>query len=101
MSIKFRNYKLPNDFKLVGDFLVENYRPDNRDGNFLQPAWEYMHSHPWTDEQSFNKIGIWEESGRMVGVVHYEMILGEAFFEIHPRYTLLKPEMLEYAKKYL
>jgi predicted N-acetyltransferase YhbS len=101
MSIKFRKYDVSNDFKLVGDFLIENYRPDNRDGNFFQPTWEYMHSHPWLDEKSLNNIGIWEDSGRIAGVVHYEMYLGEAFFEIHPRYTNLKPEMLEYAEKHL
>jgi predicted N-acetyltransferase YhbS len=101
MSIKFRKYNISTDFKSVGDFLIENYRTGNRDGNFLQPAWEYMHSHPMTDEKSFEKMGIWEDSGKIVGVVHYEMLLGEAFFEIHPRYTHLKPEMLEYAEKNL
>jgi predicted N-acetyltransferase YhbS len=101
MSIKARKYDVSNDFKLVGDFLIENYRPDNRDGNFFQPAWEYMHSHPWLDEKSLDNIGIWEDSGRIVGAVHHESILGEAFFEIHPRYTHLKPEMLEHAEKYL
>ena len=98
MSIKFRKYDVLNDFKLVGDFLIENYQPDNRDGNFLQPAWEYMHSHPLLDENALDKIGVWEDSGRIVGVVHYESILGEAFFDIHPRYTHLKPEMLEHAE---
>ena len=101
MSIKLRNYVVSNDSKAVGDFLVENYQPDNRDGNFPQPAWEYMHGHPWLDEESLDKIGVWEDSGRIVGVVHYEHKPGEAFFEIHPGYTHLKPEMLEHAEKYL
>lgn len=101
MSIKFRKYDTLNDFKRVGDFLAEYHQPDNRDGNFPQPAWEYMHGHPWLDEKSLAKIGIWEDSGRIVGVVHYEHKLGEAFFEIHPGYTRLKPEMLEHAEKYL
>jgi GNAT superfamily N-acetyltransferase len=101
MSVKSRKYDVSNDFKPVGDFLAENYQPDNRDGNFFQPAWEYMHFHPWLDEQSLDKIGIWEDSGKIAGVVHYESILGEAFFEIHPRYTHLKLEMLEYAETHL
>jgi len=84
MAIKLRNYKAPDDFKKISDFLIKNYRPGNRDGNFLQPAWEYMHSHPWTDEKSFDRIGIWEDSGKIAGIVHFEMLLGEAFFEIHP-----------------
>jgi predicted N-acetyltransferase YhbS len=101
MSVILRKYDVSKDFKLVGDFLVENYRPDNRDGNFLQPAWEYMHSHPWLDEKSLDNIGIWEDSGRIVGVVHYEMYLGEAFFDIHPGYPHLKPKMLEHAERHL
>jgi GNAT superfamily N-acetyltransferase len=101
VSIKSRKYNVSRDFKGVGDFLIKNYRPGNRDGNFLQPAWEYMHGHPWLDEKSFGKIGIWEDSGRIVGVVHYESTPGEAFFEIHPGYAYLKPELLEYAEKYL
>jgi len=101
MSIKLRKYDKQRDFKRVGEFLVKHYRPGNNDGNFLQPAWEYMHGHPWLDEKSLNKIGVWEDSGKIVGVVHYESILGEAFFEIHPRNTNLKSAMFEYAEKYL
>ncbi|MDD5338608.1 MAG: GNAT family N-acetyltransferase [Dehalococcoidales bacterium] len=101
MSIKFRKYNTATDFKLVGDFLYENYQPDNRDGNFPQPAWEYMHSHPMLDETSLDKIGIWEDAGKIVAIVHYESTLGESFYEIRPDYTHLKPEMLVYAEKYL
>jgi GNAT superfamily N-acetyltransferase len=101
MTIRLRKYNISTDFNLVSDFLIENYRPGNRDGNFLQPAWEYMHGHPWLDEKSLDKIGVWEDSGKIAGVVHYESFLGEAFFEIHPRYTHLKSEMLEYAEKNL
>lgn len=60
-----------------------------------------MHSHPYLDETSLEKIGIWEESGEIVGVAHYESRLGEAFFEAHPKYRHLKPEMLEYAESHL
>jgi predicted N-acetyltransferase YhbS len=101
MSIKLRNYMKPMDFKLVGDFLVKHFQPGNQDGNWLQPTWEYMHSHPYLDEASLENIGIWEDSGEIVGVVHYESKLGEVFFEIHPDYTDLKPDMLDYAEERL
>ena len=101
MNIKLRKYDVENDFKLVGDFLVENYQPDNGNGNFPQPAWEYIHGHPRFDEISVDKIGVWEDSGRIVGVVHYELALGEAFFEIHPGHTHLKTAMLDHAEKHL
>ena len=99
--IKFRSYDKSKDFGLVGDFLIKHYQTDNRDGNWFQPTWEYMHSHPYLDENSLDKIGIWEDVGEIVGVAHYESSLGEVFFETHPRYSSLKPEMLDYAEQQL
>jgi GNAT superfamily N-acetyltransferase len=96
-----RNYNKPEDFKLVGDFLIKHYQQDNRDGNWLQPTWEYMHSHPMMDESALDRIGIWENLGEIVAVVHYESTLGEVFFQTHPDYSHLKPDMLDYAEKQL
>ena len=53
----------------------------NQDGNWLQPAWEYMHTHPSLDEASLDRIGIWESAGDIVGVAHPDfrrMGLGKA-----------------------
>lgn len=101
MSITLEQYHSPESFAAVGDFLMANWQPGNRDGNWLQPAWEYMHSHPFLDESSLHKIGIWKDAGAIVGVAHYESTLGEVFFEIHPAYTHLRPAMLDYAEKQL
>ena len=101
MGLTHRQYRSPDDFKLVGDFLIANYQPGNRDGNWLQPTWEYMHSHSTLDELSLDKIRIWEESDEIVAVVHYESTLGEVFFQNHPEHTYLKPAMLEYAENHL
>jgi predicted N-acetyltransferase YhbS len=101
MTIRMRNYNYPEDFKFVSDFLIKHYQPDNRDGNWLQPTWEYMHSHPALDESALDRIGIWEDSGEIVAVVHYESALGEVFFQIHPDYSYLRPDMLDYAEKRL
>ena len=101
MSITLRNYDSPADYYRIRDFLAENYLPENQDGNFLQPTWDYMHSHPNLDETALNRIGIWEEGGKIVAVTHYEAQLGEAFFELRPGYSFLKPQMLEYAEKHL
>jgi predicted N-acetyltransferase YhbS len=100
MAISLRRYT-PADFKLVSDFLIANFQPGNQDGNWLQPAWEYMHSHPSLDDSSLDRIGIWESAGDIVGVAHYESSLGEAFFQLHPGHTYLKPAMLDYAERYL
>ena len=101
MSITLRKYDVTNDFNRVSEFLDRHYLPSNRDGNFPQPAWEYIHGHPYLDEKSLDKFGVWEDSGNIVGIVHYEHARGEAFFEVHPGYTSLRPTMLDYAEKNL
>ena len=100
-TISVRPYQRDVDFDRVGEFLVRHYQPENRDGNWLQPAWEYMHFHPALNEAELNRIGIWEDDGRIVAVCHYEWRLGEAFFQLHPEYGHLKPEMVDYATAHL
>ncbi len=87
-----------DDFDVVSDFLTGLYLPGNRDGNWLQPVWEYGYAHPWFDESSVSRIGIWEDGGQVAGGATYELRLGEAFFHTQPDYEHLKPEMLEYAE---
>ena len=101
MSIRMRGCAGPADFAAISGFLYSLYQPDNRDGNWLQPIWEYAYTHPWFDQESVSRIGIWEDSGTMVGVALYELRLGEAFFQVHPASQHLKPEMLTYAEQHL
>jgi GNAT superfamily N-acetyltransferase len=101
MTITFRTYRHPADWQSVGDLLMAHYQPGNRDGNWFQPTWEYMFSHPMLDESALDRIGLWEEDGALVAAVHYESTLGEVFLEVDPRYHHLKPEMLTYAEQAL
>ena len=101
MSIQVRSYKRSEDFELIGNFLVETYQPGKKFDNWLQPCWEYMHFHPCLNEAELDKIGVWEDSGNIVGVAHYESRLGEVFFQTHPDYTHLKSDMLAYAANHL
>ena len=101
MAVQFRNYKDPDDYWRVDKFLIQHHQPGNQDGNWLEPAWEYMHYHPLLDSASLDKIGIWEDAGRIVAVVHYEWRLGEVFFQFAPGYRFLKGEMLGYAEQHL
>jgi len=98
MTIKFRNYNGWDDYNRIDEFLIKHYQPDNKDGNWIEPTWEYMHGHPYLDSSSLGKIGIWEDAGEIVAVVHYEGGLGDAFFQFHPAYRHLQKEMLEYAE---
>jgi GNAT superfamily N-acetyltransferase len=101
MSINYRQYNNPEDYNLIDNFLIEHYQPGNRDGNWIEPAWEYAHSHPLLDKSSLGKIGIWEDGGKIVAVTHYEWRLGEVFFQFHPKYRHLRREMLDYAEQNL
>ncbi len=98
MTPKIRQYSHPQDYPRVDEFLIHHYLPGNRDGNWLQPAWEYGYFHPLMDTSSLGKNAVWEKDGEMVAVVHYEWHLGEAFFQFAPAYRSLRTEMLDYAE---
>lgn len=101
MAVKVRPYGRPGDFDLVGRFLIANHLPGNRDGNWPEPRWEYMHSHPNLDTTVLDRIGIWEDGSHVAGVAHYEDGLGTAYLEFDRAYSHLKPEMLDYAERQL
>lgn len=101
MNITFRNYNHTEDYRLVSEFLIRHHQAGNLDGNWIEPAWEYMHFHPALDASNMGRFGVWEEAGEIVAVCHYEWRLGEAFFQFHPAYRHLREDMLDHAEKYL
>jgi hypothetical protein len=46
MSVTFRPYQHDKDYQKVSNFLIRHYHKDNQDGNWPEPAWEYIHFHP-------------------------------------------------------
>ena len=92
-----RPYDRSHDYDAVGDFLVRSYSTEGPHRNWTKPRWEYMHFHPYLDEASLPRIGIWEAAGEMVAVVHHEDKLGEVYVEVVRDWAALKPEMLDYA----
>lgn len=100
MAISLRSYNT-DDYDLIDRFLIKTYQPGGRYCNWLQPRWEYMHSHPYLNESALSKIGIWEDSGDIVAVVNYEADLGDAYFALQPEYSYLKSDMIEYAEQHL
>jgi len=104
MNTTVRRYEHAADYDKVGQFLIDTYLPGDRHENWLQPRWEYMHYHPLFDESletAFSNTGVWESSGSIVGVVHFEHYPGQIFFQVHPDLGYLRPKMLEYAETYL
>lgn len=98
MAVILRHYEDPQDYRKISKFLINNYQPGNKDSNWLEPAWEYMHGHPYLQPEHLDKIGIWEEDGEIVAVAHYEWRLGEAFFQFKPGYHYLREQMLDFAE---
>jgi ribosomal protein S18 acetylase RimI-like enzyme len=98
MKVSYRQYAGQADYEAIGEFMISLYQPDNRDGSWFQPMWEYMHGDPWIDADNRNRFRIWEDGGEIVAVANYETSLGEAFFQVRPGYESLKPEMLDYAE---
>lgn len=101
MSLTLRHCAGRADFSAISAFLCSLYRPDNRDGNWFQPIWEYAYTHPWFDDDSVERIGLWEDDGHIHAACMYESRLGEAFFNIAPGFEQLKPAMLDYAEAWL
>jgi predicted N-acetyltransferase YhbS len=105
MTIKLRPYNHEEDYNLVGNFLIETYQPGKEIINWMQTRWEYMFHHPYLFEKGLNKyldkIGIWEDEGKIVGVANFEHHLGTVYVHINPEYHKLKAEILEYAQKNL
>jgi predicted N-acetyltransferase YhbS len=98
MGITRRRYKLLDDFERVSQFIRLNFKEYQLGGNIPQPYWEYAHTHPYFNHSLTHRIGIWEESGDIVGVACYEMNIGEAYFLTKDGYDVLKPEMVVYAE---
>ncbi|MBN1667566.1 MAG: GNAT family N-acetyltransferase, partial [Anaerolineales bacterium] len=101
MTITFRPYHHPPDYGRVRAFLIRQHQPGNRDGNWLEPMWEYMHFHPGLDSEHLERFGLWEANGEIVALAHYETHLGEGFFQFHPDYRHLRGELLDHAEAHL
>lgn len=101
MTITLRTYNHTEDYTRISQFLIRHYIPGNLDGNWVEPAWEYMHYHPMLNADILPKIGMWEDDGEIVGAVHGEWKFGEAFFEFHPAYRHLRTDMLQYVEEHL
>ena len=88
--MNIRPYNHIKDFSRVGEFLIETYQPGDKLGNWLQPRWEYMHFHPLIKKVDLAKIGIAEDGGMILGVVHFEHAERQVYFQLRPGYEHIK-----------
>lgn len=101
MHASLRHYDHASDFDKIGRFLLRTYRTAGEHINWLQPRWEYMHYHFAVRRVDLSSIGVWEAGGQIVGVVHPEHVMGEAYCQIDPDHGGLKAEMLSHAAEHI
>jgi GNAT superfamily N-acetyltransferase len=103
MSIKLRQYNnddfYGNDYHSVREFLLEL---DNHNYPFGRWDWRTMclcAKWEWADPDKIEKVGIWEEDGKIVAVATYDTRFSSVYLLILNGYEKLKLEMFLYAKE--
>ena len=105
MSAAFRPYKNTklycDDYEHVRNFLIEL---DSHNYSFGRWDWMMMFFHAgweWADSGGLDKLGIWEDNGKIVAMVSYDTKLGSAYLLTLKGYEKLKREMLVFARENL
>lgn len=100
MAVQFRNYTeqagITEDYHKVRAFFLKLGLAE-----FTYTRWDWMTTHGYLDKSAVGRIGLWEDTGQLVGVATFDCGLGGAFCLTLPEYTFLKKEMLLYAKEKL
>lgn len=100
MSIQFRNYTkqsgITEDYHKVRAFFIKSGYSE-----FTYARWDWMITHGYLNKSVVGKIGIWEDSGQVVGLVTTDLNFGKTFCLALPEYAFLKNEMMLYAKENL
>jgi len=99
--VPVRSYIHDADYGRVGDFLVDIYRPDRVLRAWLQPRWEYMHFHTMSIGLPFDRIGIAEDGGRILGVVHFEHHPAFNYLQLRPGAEHVAGALLDWADGHL
>lgn len=89
------------DYNRVKEFIIRINQENVVSYGYLWGRWEWAFSCNFQDKESLNKIGIWEDDGKIVAVATYEDNLGSAYFLVDSEYNHLKGEMLTYAEENL
>jgi predicted N-acetyltransferase YhbS len=126
VNARFHPYNPDRDFLRIRDLLVETFSLTGQPLNWRLERWNYARyfvtpllATDGVGEPDLSayqaairlfdaSTGVWEnEAGDVVGVVNIEHAdrshsgWGEAFFQRHPHYNFLLPEMLDFAEAHL
>jgi GNAT superfamily N-acetyltransferase len=97
MSIIFRNYTsepgITPDYRAAREMLLTvGYR------EFTYARWDWATTHGHLKTGEISRMGLWEESGRVVGAALFDCVPGDSFLMCLPGYEHLRREMLIYAR---
>ncbi|MDD3242402.1 MAG: GNAT family N-acetyltransferase [Eubacteriales bacterium] len=87
---------LGTDYEKVRTFLLSH-----SEAGFTFSRWDWMVTHPSLTPGVMDKLGIWEEDGRIVGIAVVDCQPGTAFLCAQAAYAGIKEQMLAYARENL
>lgn len=96
-NITSRNFRILCDFMDIYQFMVEIHEKDWRNG-VPAPFLEYALSSDWMDKSMVHRWKLWEDDGKIVGLVFYEYPIQNVYFSLRPGYEELAEEMVTYAE---
>lgn len=101
MSISFRSFKqdirFSQDFYSVKDFLIRINKDMHAVPNYPWGRWEWMLCLNDVGCDLNQKIGIWEDGNRVVGIVTHDGAAGEVYIVVDKDYSYIRNRMLDYA----
>lgn len=100
MAVTARPYNPASDYEPASRFFIGVYEPTDRLLNWLQPRWEYMHHHPFIADVPLERILVFEDDGRIVGLAHPEDKLAFVYFQRAPGYDGILPAMFAHANEF-
>ena len=97
-----RPYRHPDDYGVVDRFLIDIYDADTGLVNWLQPRWEYMHSHANIENVDLHAIGLAEDDdGSISGMIHPEHAPAFCYVQVRPGCDHIKPMLVDWAEAHL
>lgn len=105
MTVTHRKYVQENrfgqDYQKVWEFLNRINEKEVVTPNYLWSRWVWFVSRPVENEAQKNLIGLWEDEGKVVALVTFELSFGQVYVTVDPNYQFLLDEIVSYAKENL
>jgi predicted N-acetyltransferase YhbS len=95
---RIRSYDHDADYDRIDRFLIETYQPSGVLDNWLEPRWEYMHSHPLIVGLPIGDFGVAEEDGQVLGIVHFEHRPAFVHIQVRSGFEHVEEPLIDWAE---